>query len=190
MTQNNGMSRHSLGGEVIFFFAALYCFLFELNALFVLLTWNYCLLANLRYEGGKKGIQFKEGATKCCYENKFDVRMGPHHTLHAHTHSSLETQIVSRLLNSPTDTTYHVSTQFQLTTRSVLAKPKLDWSYLCYKKALIRVPRRSYQLLLLSCFHGLVKRQIVLKPHLMFKLLGSQYAALEGMPFYIAYFTI
>ena len=33
-----GMLRHSLGGEVIFFFAALYCFLLELNALFVLMV--------------------------------------------------------------------------------------------------------------------------------------------------------
>ena len=43
----NGMLRHSLAGEVIFFFETLYCSVFEINALFVLLTWNYCLLAEI-----------------------------------------------------------------------------------------------------------------------------------------------
>ena len=65
------MLHHSLGGEVIFFFAALYCSLLELNALFVLLTWNYCLLALPRYKGGNKGIQFKAGAINCCKENNW-----------------------------------------------------------------------------------------------------------------------
>ena len=44
-----------------FFFAALNCSLLELNALFVLLTLNYCLLAVPRHKGGNKGINFKEG---------------------------------------------------------------------------------------------------------------------------------
>ena len=42
-------------------FVALCCSLLELNTLFVLLTWNYCSFALLRYEGGNKGSSFKEG---------------------------------------------------------------------------------------------------------------------------------
>ena len=46
-------TRHPL---IVFFqFAALYGSLVELNALFVLLALNYCLLACQRYEGGNKG---------------------------------------------------------------------------------------------------------------------------------------
>ena len=51
--KQNGMLRHSSGGEVIFFFAVLYCSLPELNTLFVLLTWNYCLLALPSYSRKK-----------------------------------------------------------------------------------------------------------------------------------------
>ena len=35
--------------------------LFTFNALLAILTWNYCLLALPRYEGGIKGNNFKEG---------------------------------------------------------------------------------------------------------------------------------
>ena len=38
-----------------------FCSLLELNALFILLTWNYCLLALPRYKKGNKGSNFKEG---------------------------------------------------------------------------------------------------------------------------------
>ena len=44
-----------------FFFAALYCSRLGLNGLFALLTWNYCLLALPRYEGGNKGSYHRHG---------------------------------------------------------------------------------------------------------------------------------
>ena len=50
------MLRHSIEGEVIFFFAALFCSLLELIALFGLLTLNYYQLALLRYEGGNNDV--------------------------------------------------------------------------------------------------------------------------------------
>ena len=50
----NGMLRHSLEGEGFFL-----CSTIELSALFVLLTWNYCLLALPRYEGCNKGSKHK-----------------------------------------------------------------------------------------------------------------------------------
>ena len=52
------MLRHSLGGEVIFFFAAYCGFLLELSALFVSLSClvSFCLLALLTSEGGNEGL--------------------------------------------------------------------------------------------------------------------------------------
>ena len=54
-SSKNGMLHHSYGGKVIFFFGLFYCSLLELNALFVLLSRNYWLLAIPRYKGGNKG---------------------------------------------------------------------------------------------------------------------------------------
>ena len=53
VAENNGMLRHSLGGEVIFFFAANYGFHLELNALYVCLSCS--LLPACPPEGGNEG---------------------------------------------------------------------------------------------------------------------------------------
>ena len=56
----------------IFFISCL-----EYDTLFVLLTWNYCLLALLRYVGGNKGSNFKEkgqtGHSICNWYNEMHL---------------------------------------------------------------------------------------------------------------------
>ena len=57
----------------------------------------------------------------------------------------------------------------QTNKRSVLAKSKLDWLYLCYKNTFLGVLKRSYQLLRLT----LIKSHSDLSMALLLYLLGS-----------------